>query len=254
MQRQRLGRYVEAQRAPVDRDDRQAAAVDRDAVADRDVAEIQRSGVDARAARRRRGAWRRTMRPTACDDAGEHQRSLAKCRDDAPVLAHARRCRAAGRGCDRPGERMLRWQLQHAARGIAEQARREVDAAARRRAAAASSAPLSRAPASTCSSLMPRWPSTSIIARKIDASVAVGQDASPRHCRPVRSVRAVAVTTSVFAVASTRAVARQLAVPIDHDLERLPRVVSTSRTVSCGSSCRTVPMPVRIAHARARQR
>jgi hypothetical protein len=62
-----------------------------------------------------------------------------------------------------------------------------------------------------------------------------------------------------MAITQHPGVQRQLKTTVDHHLEeadakRASRIPSTPRTLSCGSSWRTVPMPVRMAQARARQR
>ena len=74
-------------------------------------------------------------------------------REDAPVLADRDRRLRCDSG-DAVGEaRERRRQREHAARGIAQQTRREIDEQLVDQ-SAASSAPLSLAPASTCSSLI----------------------------------------------------------------------------------------------------
>ena len=115
--------------APLDRDDRQAAAVDRDAVADRDVGEVERAGSPRRGAGRRPWARRRPRCPTACTIPVNISASCCAIRaHDAQVVADT--CdvvqrRAAMRS--REVRECRRGTLAHAARRIADDRRCEIE-------------------------------------------------------------------------------------------------------------------------------
>ncbi len=82
---QRLARHIEAERRPIDGDDRQAAAADGEAVADAQVRHVERAGDE----RQRESIGRGFRRRDAADrlhDAGEHQRTtLARMRQSVPT-------------------------------------------------------------------------------------------------------------------------------------------------------------------------
>jgi hypothetical protein len=121
-----------------------------------------------------------------------------------------------------------------------------------------SSEPLSLKPASACTSLMPRRASSAQQALPDRPCRRVGQD---EHSAPAaRSIcdffrrLARGGDQDRAALQDAGCVERRLQLAVDHDAQRLAGRFDTSRTLSCGSSSRTVPMPVRMAQARARQR
>ena len=100
---------------------------------------------------------------------------------------------------------------------------------------------------------MPRAPSSRIIAARSTRPSRVGQRERLDARAATPALRSPAVTISALPPASTRAAAGVCAWRSTTTRSGW-RGVATARTVSCGSSCSTVPMPVRIAQARARQR
>ena len=106
-------------------------------------------------------------------------------------------------------------------------------------------------PPSTCSSLMPRRASSSSIFGRSTFPLSFGSTTTSAFGR--RLALAAAKTSDLVALqdrAPVGGVSRRLSITTRSGW----RGVSTSRTVSCGSSARTVPAPVSMAQARARQR
>ena len=257
VQAQRLRRDVELEAAPGARgrhgDHGQAAAVDRDAVAERDVVDRQRRRVDDDA-RRRRPRPRRRDPPHRLHDAGEHQPSSRRTRASiAQVGADALDAveiepRRAGRAT-----RARRRRSAMPRAGSPSSARREieqelVDESGGEQRAVEPRARLdvhlvaaARAPAPRISAARSTRPAPSGSA---STSVVAGQ---PR-------LRAPAVTTSAPPPASTFAAGRRLR---RAGRRRRAAAAAASRPrarSAAGSSSRTVPMPVSTAQARARQR
>ena len=193
------------------------------------------------------------MRPIACTMPVNIVRSSLRqhARDHAQVVADALARRATRRASRAASDAQRRLALEHAARRVAEQRRREVEQQLVDEPRVEQRAVELRAGLDV--QFVDAAPRERVHQRRqVDAAAARPAAASDVDVAGHAGLRSPAVTISALPRGEHARRRRRLPVPVDDDAQRLPRRRDIARTVSCGSSCSTVPTPVRIAQARAR--